>query len=448
MLQLILSALVCIQIAAVNGHPYRKDGGPQMVQFHPEIEAGLFDEAGIFLTVNALASVDAEGNFLDRMLELNWYNFEVFDGDWIGLFNYDISTNYTEPEANALVKVNPLVATGTIKTNVRFQRENSSETISSVVENKCLGFWIAYFKGANPGVPSKVNCLMRFPNWMGELKDTIGNVPLTSLMIPGSHDAGSWKLYAGKPDDNVVVKYTITQEETIYNQLVHGIRYLDVRVAHYPATEEKFWINHDVFRIRPIISLFEDVKRFVSETNEIVFMDFHNFPVGFEDKAVHDELLQFVTLHLGDYLLKKSVVGLNPTANHVWATNASIFLTYSEDSISRDHDFLFPNLRHAWANTNQLHELESYLNGAKDQYGCRGNFWSAMAELTPTTNDIILKPNFGLRGFAQLVNIPVTEWYRQESWYSKSNIISTDFFLGNNIIEMSVEVNRRRASCP
>lgn len=36
-----------------------------------------------------------------------------------------------------------------------------------------------------------------------------------------------------------------SQEDSIYDQLVHGIRYLDVRVAHYPSTKEKFWVNHD-----------------------------------------------------------------------------------------------------------------------------------------------------------------------------------------------------------
>jgi len=81
------------------------------------------------------------------------------------------------------------------------------------------------------------------------------------------------------------------------------------------------------------------------------------------------------------------------------------------------------------------------------QFGCQGNFWSAMAELTPTPADIILKPRVGLRGFAELINLPITAWFARKDWYSRANIVSTDYYLGNNIIEMAVKVNQNQATC-
>ena len=38
----------------------------------------------------------------------------------------------------------------------------------------------------------------------------------------------------------------------------------------------------------------------------------------------------------------------------------------------------------------------------------------------------------------------MTKWYRDE-WWSVANIVATDFFLGNNIIEESIRSNRRRS---
>ena len=37
-----------------------------------------------------------------------------------------------------------------------------------------------------------MNCLLIRPRWMWEEKDVIGNMPLNSLMIPGTHNSGSF----------------------------------------------------------------------------------------------------------------------------------------------------------------------------------------------------------------------------------------------------------------
>lgn len=92
--------------------------------------------------------------------------------------------------------------------------------------------------------------------------------------------------------------------------------------------------------------------------------------------------------------------------------------------------------------------MEAYFQRTLPEISCKDNIFSSMAELTPTEADVILRPKFGLRGFAQIVNLPVTTWFRRESWYTRANIVATDFYLGNNIIEMSYEVNSKNAVCP
>ena len=40
----------------------------------------------------------------------------------------------------------------------------------------------------------------------------------------------------------------------------------------------------------------------------------------------------------------------------------------------------------------------------------------------------------------------ITSWYR-DIWWQKANIVATDFFLSNNLVDVSRIVNRRRAKC-
>lgn len=66
-----------------------------------------------------------------------------------------------------------------------------------------------------------------------------------------------------------------------------------------------------------------------------------------------------------------------------------------------------------------------------------------MAELTPTIQGIIFQKYHGLRELAQLVNLHYDNWFRR-LWWKCSNIVAADFFLGSDIVQIAVDVNRRR----
>ena len=56
-------------------------------------------------------------------------------------------------------------------------------------------------------------------------------------MIPGTHDSGAIKQFKGYFAHNIANRYSINQEETVWNQLVMGIRFLDIRVHLYDDQE-------------------------------------------------------------------------------------------------------------------------------------------------------------------------------------------------------------------
>ena len=55
-----------------------------------------------------------------------------------------------------------------------------------------------------------------------------------------------------------------------------------MRVGYYKNTAEKFWIVHNFVKINPLYVVLQDVRKFLQATREIVIMDFHRFPKGFE----------------------------------------------------------------------------------------------------------------------------------------------------------------------
>ena len=89
------------------------------------------------------------------------------------------------------------------------------------------------------------------------------------------------------------------QEEDILSQLINGIRYLDIRVGYYPNTDEKWYLNHGVINIRPLRDVLEDVQTFMENTNEIVILDFHEFPIGMYTHTVDNKNTCGISLFCG-----------------------------------------------------------------------------------------------------------------------------------------------------
>lgn len=67
-----------------------------------------------------------------------------------------------------------------------------------------------------------------------------------------------------------------------------------------------------------------------------------------------------------------------------------------------------------------------------------------MAELTPTKTYVLFHPTGSLRKLADEVNPMLGFWLRYQNRSDNINIIATDFFLGNDMINLAVETNDRK----
>lgn len=113
------------------------------------------------------------------------------------------------------------------------------------------------------------------------------------------------------------------------------------------------------------------------------------------------------------------------------------------------YEWLWPSLSQAWGNQQTVEGLFKYLDdvimGPKRSRNSPNPLWAVMAELTPYPLDIIFKPSGGLRQMADAVNRNLTVRF-QEKWWKETNIVATDFFLGNNLIDVSIQSNIKKSN--
>ena len=93
---------------------------------------------------------------------------------------------------------------------------------------------------AAPAAPT-----ISYDHWMGDMSDALGPRLLKQVVIPGSHDAGTYD-FGGVP-----APYAQAQDVDITAQLNAGSRYLDIRAAFGSPDNTKnewdFWNVHDGF---------------------------------------------------------------------------------------------------------------------------------------------------------------------------------------------------------
>ncbi|CAH1975290.1 unnamed protein product [Acanthoscelides obtectus] len=258
------------------------------------------------------------------------------------------------------------------------------------------------------------------------------------MFIPGTHDSGS---YAGVSP--LVENYVLNQDRNVWTQLVSGIRYLDFRIGYY--NREGFFINHDLIRVTRIGPILQEIRKFLElAPKEIVVVDFHRFPYPTNfSHEIHRQFVDILYKELGQFALPSWQLqsGEGPTLNDIWARNRNLIICYAEREIVRDNQWLWSPLQQFWGDTNKVPELKRYLERTiREQRPVSPNpMWALMAELTPTPLDIIFRTN-SLKKLAQEINGEVTKWFRDE-WVNETNIVATDYFLGNDLINVAIHAN-------
>ncbi|KAK9874559.1 hypothetical protein WA026_005394 [Henosepilachna vigintioctopunctata] len=329
---------------------------------------------------------------------------------------------------------------GTYKTQYVLSREpdfpgNWSENGQNPdLDAQCLPLVVESLRNGNL-VDSK--CLEIQPTWMSKY----GKLRLGSMMIPGTHNSGSWR---GQPF--LLKNYILCQDRNWWQQLVFGIRYFDVRVGVYDNDE--VYLTHGVARCTPLDDELDHVANFLRKSpKEVVVLDFHAFnnPVNFTISN-HKIVLDLVRKKLGNFIYPRHEMHYDegPTLDEVWSTGGRVIISYNRRHIVNENHWLWYEVSRDWGNVIHVDKLQRYIyeKTSRKHYG--NPMTVLMAELTPTKLYVFLHPTSSLKNLADDVNPNLGFWLRDHNRSDNVNIIATDFFLGNDMINLAQETNDRK----
>jgi len=258
-----------------------------------------------------------------------------------------------------------------------------------------------------PDVPQiEFPCKSLTNTWMAQLIECQPQLKLRDLVIPASHDSGSYSLQATTPFS----ASGRTQNVSIYEQLLLGARFLDLRVAG--AGQENasdVYIFHGCLQCTKLETVLEEIKSFMEQhPQEFIFVEvvaeygrlytdeqklhtlelltatfgesIYNGKLGYQNLMNKWTLAQVVTGQ------KKNMCVMVHPRMYKFEVNDKIYL---EETILDDFGFVNSHRwqRSHWHNTRDLNQLQEWNLEEVRKYGTQQN--------KMLTNQIILTPGVG-----------------------------------------------------
>jgi hypothetical protein len=304
-------------------------------------------------------------------------------------------------------------------------------------------------------------------NWMELHKDSIGDLKLSDLCIPGTHDSGVYrKVNMGISLDgedtklrfvsfvnlilfgaigNVVNKWTITQYSSIYNQLSMGIRYIDIRIAYSKDTDD-YYIQH-TFASVPFREVLNDIKRFVADhKKEIIFM---NLGLNMNSGSRYIEIFNLVKDNLGDSLIQNTIA----MDTKIKDVKKSIYFMSSHHD-DKTFDFVHDGgiQSYGWLDSNNIEDKIKFMKKQLDKYSVADNSYINktlfLSEFTITPNvwNVFLQPFSNLSNISSNAHQRLTDFVFSLKEKERKNlgIVALDFFNSSDVVDICVDICKER----
>ncbi|XP_057339524.1 PI-PLC X domain-containing protein 1-like [Microplitis mediator] len=351
---------------------------------------------------------------------------------------------------------------GVVKTNV--PPTGAIYLLNMTYVSQCVGYYGAWIRN---NTIRKINCLSTHPDWMSRNKDLFEKMTLGKIFLPGTHNSGSYGKEIPRPlhsrytrwdrthDCSVKAPFTLStetllslQDRDVFDQLVSGARYLDIRPCISNGDIRKYWVCHGPIFMHPLNGIIYDIKDFMTNTHEIVILSFREFP------------REYLKNHFDDFICLPMILPVESiTLGNIWKSNKRLILSY-DHPMQQTSTYLWPAISQFWPNaktTDQLYNsIDGFENRKKDRSLLRSStkiMRVTMAEMTLDAESVVsdsFAQLFG-RGTESLFQLGVqvgpllTEWYNQK-YNSTANIVAVDFIDATGIVEVAIDANKLRAS--
>ncbi|KAK9401888.1 PI-PLC X domain-containing protein 1 [Crotalus adamanteus] len=229
---------------------------------------------------------------------------------------------------------------------------------------------------------------------MSDLPESLWAVPLSNLSLPGSHDAMTYCLdKESEVSANgskllqlldkhmhcivhpIILRWSITQDLTVLEQLDAGIRYFDFRIAHKSDDPSmKLYFVHMLYTTVEVEVVLWDILRWLKNHPwEVVVLAFRNFD-GLDENH-HNHLVSCIKKIFSSRLCPRNIV---PTLWNMWSSGYQVILSYDKIEQLIKHSELWPEIPYWWGNKDTAQKLIEFLAKRKQSGRPDGLFrgWS------------------------------------------------------------------------
>jgi len=291
-------------------------------------------------------------------------------------------------------------------------------------------------------------------NWISQVFRHRPETRLVDLVLPGTHDAGSYaingksKAAPGSPKlytrfGTLAAGWARTQEQDLEHQLLGGIRYMDLRIA---KVDDRLVLVHGLVSC-PLRGALQGMQRFArSHPREVVILDMQAMP----GSTSHDALDQLLVGVLGRHMVEiEGKIG-SWTLARIWRSKRNLIILSRNRKFARRRAAYRgrDDLDSVWTDARDLKSLKTRLD-ARIRARNRNRLQCAYLTFTPDAKTVVTGPLVGtgtLRAMSQpLFRLP-GKWI--PGWVEAGlhpNVVAVDFYDRTDLVATVIAVNRRRA---
>lgn len=299
-------------------------------------------------------------------------------------------------------------------------------------------------------------------SWIGDSMSVLHNKTLKSITLPGSHDSGSYYLTdrpmpgdQSKLIENLfnlipnfinapkqfIKNWAIAQQLSIYDQLLSGVRYLDLR-AGWDEVQSK-WVTFHFLIGNPISDILSDIVKFLNEhSSEILIIEISHYRGNPTIEHIY-MLKDIVYEYLGNFMLE---VGISLDFNLGFMVQSGKRVIVSMVKVE-DVKVWPPKLfKNSYAGTGNIETMKEYNRGRIKDFEKYSEIFKMSWTLTPESSNIlkgIIRKPKSLVELAEEANEEFPSFYYNfvKGHGRMGNALLFDNFKGLRLMEVIWDMN-------
>ena len=284
-------------------------------------------------------------------------------------------------------------------------------------------------------------------NWMSSFSEVLKDKRLNEIVLPGTHDSGTYPITEESKRSDIFLnlgplnsfiakigyRWAKTQDLSIREQLLSGIRYLDFRVF-CDEIDVSFHLVHG-FVGSNLIDELHEVSNFVkNHSKEMIVVDMRTLTNC--NRFMVNKLLEETSVILKDELLSPPADKTNnlPTFGEVSASGRTILVFLSQGYSSGNHPWVWKRehfLEEPFADTSDIDVLADFIMTKTSEPLNPGSLFVSQTILTPGVQDVLMglagSDRGSLREMSIQSNARLLDWFRGLSADNRLNIVMMDF---------------------